>query len=280
MLYDQRSPLSRYAYDLLCSSRTAFAAKDAEQAIGVGHGAFLDAAERLQRRKALVQLRQGFYVVVPPIFVKWGAPTPDHYIDDLMLHEGKPYYVGLLKAGYIHGATHQPVMEFQVVTCARLPKIYAGRSRIFFYYRKDMECVAAGIEERMTSAGRMMISSPELTALDLLRYWRPSGGIHHIATVLVDLAEKIDPRQLAELSEKFERPIVQRLGNMLDRLGHEKLTRPMLETSRKRGHMRWTELEPWAARSAARVPQLGFGVKERDPLWRVVVRNIPEPDDV
>lgn len=280
MLYDQRSPLSRYAYDLLCNSRTAFAAKEAEQAIGVGHGAFLDAAERLQRRKALVQLRQGFYAIVPPIFVKWGAPTPDYYIDDLMRHEGKAYYVGLLKAGYLHGATHQAIMEFQVVTNARLPKIYAGRNRIFFYYRKDMEAVAEGIDERMSNSGRMMISSPALTALDLLRYWRPSGGIHFIATMLVDLAKKIDPGQLAELSKKFERPIVQRLGNMLDRLGHEQLTAPMLEALRKRGHMRWVELEPWAARSAAHVPQLGFGVKERDPLWRVVTRNIPEPDDI
>lgn len=66
MLYDKRSPLSRYAYELLASSRTNFAAIDEEKAIGVSHGAFLDAAERLQRRKALVNIRKGFYVVDPP----------------------------------------------------------------------------------------------------------------------------------------------------------------------------------------------------------------------
>jgi hypothetical protein len=64
-----------------------------------------------------------------------------------MRQEGHPYYVGLLKAAELHGATHQAVMEFQVVTDKRLPKIRAGRSAIGFYYRKDMGAVSAGIED-------------------------------------------------------------------------------------------------------------------------------------
>ena len=46
----------------------------------------------------------------------------------LIRFEHCPYYVGLLKAAEMHGATHQAVMEFQVVTAsvfntliARLP---------------------------------------------------------------------------------------------------------------------------------------------------------------
>ena len=39
-----------------------------------------------------------------------------------MRHEGEAYYVGLLKAAELHGATHQAVMEFQVVTGKRLPE--------------------------------------------------------------------------------------------------------------------------------------------------------------
>ena len=45
--------------------------------------------------------------VVPPQYASWGAPPPGWYIDDLMRHEGRPYYVGLLKAAELHGATHQ-----------------------------------------------------------------------------------------------------------------------------------------------------------------------------
>lgn len=275
MLYDQRSHLSRYARGLLADNRTAFAAADAEQAIGIGHGAFLDAAERLQRRNALVNLRKGFYLVVPPMFEAWGAPSPDYYIDDLMRHEGQAYYVGLLEAGAMHGATHQAVMEFQVVTNGRIRRIDAGGNRIVFYHRKDMEAVAAGIEERVTRAGRMMISSAALTALDLLRYQRGSGGIDHVATMLVDLAETIDPLQLAELSTKFEKPMVQRLGYMLDRLGHQELTTPMHEAMKERGSFRWVELLPWMARE----PDFAFEPLEKDVRWRIVARRIPEPDE-
>nr|WP_245488732.1 type IV toxin-antitoxin system AbiEi family antitoxin [Rhizobium ruizarguesonis] len=39
-----------------------------------------------------------------------------------MRHEGNSYYVGLLKAAELHGATHQAVMEFQVVAAKRLPR--------------------------------------------------------------------------------------------------------------------------------------------------------------
>lgn len=77
-----------------------------------------------------------------PQFASWGAPPPSWYIDALMRHEHQPYYVGLLKAAELHGATHQAVMEFQVGAGKRLPKIRAGRSRIVFYYRTLMDSSA------------------------------------------------------------------------------------------------------------------------------------------
>ena len=107
--------------------------------LGIGHGAFLDAAERLQRRGALVTPRRGFYVVVSPQFASWGAPPPAWYIDALMRYEDQAYYVGLLTAAALHGATHQAVMEFQVVTAKRLPRMRVGRSLIVFYFRKGRE---------------------------------------------------------------------------------------------------------------------------------------------
>jgi len=275
MVHDQRSALASYVSALLSAGRTVFTAEEAEQALGVGRGAFLDAAERLQRRKALLNLRQGFYVVVPPQYASWGAPPPAWYIDALMRHEGQAYYVGLLKAAELHGATHQAVMEFQVLTAKRLPKIRAGRNLIVFYFRKDMDAVTAVIEDRKTDTGTMKISSAALTALDLLRYPQASGGIDNIATVLSDLGQKIDPEQLAALSATVERPIAQRLGHLLDRLGHEALTRPMLEALHARGSLPWTELD----RQEARDPDFAPEPQERDSRWRVIVRRVPELDE-
>ena len=275
MLHDHRSALSRYVSSLLSSGRTVFTAEEAEQTLGVGHGAFLDAAERLQRRKALVNPRQGFYVVVPPQYASWGAPPPAWYIDALMRHESQAYYVGLLKAAELHGATHQAVMEFQVISAKRFPKIRVGRNLIVFYFRKELEAVTEGIGGRKTDTGTMKISSAALTALDLLRYPQASGGIDNVATVLSDLGQRIDPDQLAALSAQVERPVVQRLGHLLEHLGHDALTGPMLKTLQARGSPPWTELD----RQEARDPDFAPEPRERDPRWRVIVRRVPELDE-
>ncbi len=275
MVHDQRSALSSYLNGLLAAGRTVFAADEAQQTLGVSRGAFLDAAERLQRRKALLNPRRGFYVVVPPQFTSWGAPPPAWYIDALMRHEAQLYYVGLLKAAELHGAAHQAVMEFQVVSGKRLPKIRAGRNLIAFYYRKDMDAVSAEVEERKTDTGTMKVSSAALTALDLLRYPQASGGIDNVATVLTDLAEKIDPARLASLSTNTERPVVQRLGYLLDRLGHEAAAKPMFDALTARGPAPWTELD----RLEAKHPDLAPEPRERDSRWHVVVRRSPELDE-
>ena len=275
MVHDRRSALSSYVSGLLSGGRTVFVAEEAEQALGVGRGAFLDAAERLQRREVLLNPRRGFYVVVPPQYVSWGGPPPAWYIDAFMRHEGHIYYVGLLKAAEFHGATHQAVMEFQVISDKRLPKIRAGRNLIVFYFRKNMEAVTAGTEGRKTDTGTMKISSAALTALDLLRYPQASGGIDNVATVLSDLGQKIDPEQLATLSALVERPVVQRLGHLLEHLGHDALTVSMLESLRARGSLPWTELDRQEVRDPAFEPE----PQQRDPRWRVIVRRVPEPDE-
>ena len=274
MFHDRRSALSGYVSGLLSTGRAVFTADEAEQALGVGHGAFLDAAERLQRRKALLNPRQGFYVVVPPQYASWGAPPPAWYIDALMRREGQAYYVGLLKAAELHGATHQAVMEFQVVTAKRLPRIRAGRSLIVFYFRKDLDAVAAGIVDRKTDTGTMKVTSAALTALDLLRYPQASGGMDNIATVLSDLGRKIDREQLAALSVVVERPVVQRLGFLLDHLGHDELTRPMQESLGARGTLPWTELD----RQEARDPDFASEPLQRDVRWRIIARRLPQVD--
>ncbi len=274
MIHDRRSALSGYVSRLLSTGRTVFTSEEAQNALGVGRGAFLDAAERLQRRKALLRPRQGLYVIVPPQFAAWGAPPTAWYIDELMRFEGQAYYVGILKAAELHGATHQAVMEFQVVSAKRLPKIRAGRSLIVYYFRKDMAAVASGIEDRKTDTGIMKISSGALTALDLLRYPQASAGIDNVATVLADLGPKINADQLAALSVSVERTVVQRLGHLLDHLGHQNVTGPMLRALQARGTGPWTELD----RTETRDPDLAPEPLDSDPQWRVIVRRTPVVD--
>lgn len=275
MLHDRRSALARYITDLLSRGETVFTSQDAVKSLGITHGAFLDAAARLQNRKALLSPRQGFYVAVPSQFGSWGAPPPDWYIDTLMQYEQEPYYVGLLKAAELHGATHQAVMEFQVITAKRLPKIRAGRNLIVFYYRKDLSGITVGLVSRKTNTGKMQISSPALTALDLLRYSQASAGIDNVATVLSDLANKIDAQELATLSSAFEKPVVQRLGYLLDHLDFHEKAKPMHDELIGRGKTSWTELD----RRETKDPDFASKPIERNVHWQTIVRRLPEVDE-
>ena len=274
MMIHQRSTFSAYLTRLLSEGKLVFSREDAQKELGISRGALLDAAERQQRRGHLISPRRGFYVIIPPQYLAWGAPPPTWYIDRLMRHEDRPYYVGLLKAAELHGSSHQAVMEFQIVTDKRLPKIKAGRSAMAFYYRKDMEAVASAIEEHKTDTGRMKVSSTELTLLDLLRYPRAGGGLDNVVTVLSDLGERIDPRKLAKLSSAFERSVLQRLGYLLDRFGYSNRTSPLYKTVSQGSSLPWIELEP--AQTAD--PDFAPEPVEKDRRWRVTVRRMPEPD--
>ena len=275
MLNQQVSSLRSYIHNLQVEGRNTFTAEEAKSAIGISQSAFLAAAERLQRRTKLLKIRQGFYVVIPPFFESWGAPEPFCYIDALMDYQKEPYYIALLKAACFYGATHQAVMEFQVISEKRMPTIYAGRHRIVFYNRKSIKNVSIGIEERHTSSGVYQVSSPELTALDLVRYPLAAAGLDNIMTVLTDMGNQIKPKLLAKLSCNFERPVVQILGFFLDSLGFTPKTNKMHKELTKRSKIPWTELNQRESRTGHLITPPKF----RNDKWKVIVRRMPEPDE-
>lgn len=268
------SNLQAYMLRLQSEGRITFTRAEATQALNVSDSAFLKAAERLQKRALLLNPKHGFYVIVSPQYLSWGAPPPSSYIDDLMRHEQRPYYVGLLKAAELHGATHHAVMEFQVVTDKQFRRIKAGRSIIAFYYRKDLKILEGHLSSHKTDTGRMKISSPELTAFDLLRYAHAVGGIDAVATVLSDLKEKLDGQKLASLAPLMERAYVQRLGYLLERVDRAHAAASLHDYLLLKPWP-WSELQPRARAKAEKGPE----PVERNERWRVIVHRHPEIDE-
>lgn len=271
-----RNALESYTDQLAASGVLSFKTDEAVTATGMSRKSFLHASSRAQKARRLFSPRKGFYVIVTDQHQNWGAPPPEWYIDDLMNFEGINYYVGLLKAGEIHGARHQAVMEFQVITGKQFPTIKAGRSRIAFYYRKNMKAVEEGLESRQSHTGTFKISGPELTALDLLRYPKACGGINHIATVLYDLGSQIDPFKLGFLSTAFEKRQVQRLGYLLDYLGFDDAARHLLKILENTDTLNWTEMVPPPRNADA---DLTPEITERDRRWKMVIRRPLEIDE-
>jgi hypothetical protein len=77
MLMEQRRQVfSSYLTRLLSEGRLVFTRAQARKDLKIGEGAFLDAAERQQRKGALITPRRGFYVIVPPQYLALGAPPP------------------------------------------------------------------------------------------------------------------------------------------------------------------------------------------------------------
>lgn len=215
--------LAEYVEALQASGLYTFTKKDAFKAVGGTETAFRFAAIRLTAKGRLVSPRRGFFVIVPVEYRDAGAPPPAWYIHDLMAFHGMPYYVALLSAASLHGAGHQQPQEFQVITSQPLRIVQAGRARIRFFKKSGVE--QTRVVEMKTETGSMRVSSPEATAFDLVAYYRSVGHLNNVATVLADLIEKIDPKELARAAKSgVELPHVQRLGYLLEQVGGKSAT--------------------------------------------------------
>jgi predicted transcriptional regulator of viral defense system len=214
--------LSTYADSLQASGRYTFSRDEALAALQATEKAFKSSAHRLVTKGRLVSPRRGFFVIVPIEYSSAGAPPPSWFIDDLMRFVGHDYYVGLLSAAALHGAAHHQPQEFQVVSRVPHRPAEAGRARLRFFTKKHIE--RAATESMKTDSGSMIVATAETTALDLIRYHESVGYLGNVATVLADLAERLDPTRLvAAVDADAETSVVQRLGYILEQLGAEHL---------------------------------------------------------
>jgi predicted transcriptional regulator of viral defense system len=226
-----RTPASgsagRFVEGLLGQGRYTFTREEAERRLGRGSRATYFALYRLAKAGWLVMPRSGFYVIVDAQHRVAGTLPPEWFINDLMRHMGRPYYVGLLSAAQIHGAAHHRPQEFQLVVPRRTVRpVRAGNVLIRFYGKGPFD--QARLQKVKTPTGALEASSPETTAWDLVRYLRAAGGLDHVATVLSELAEKLDPAKMRDTAERHgEMLVAQRLGYLLDTCGRRRLSRDL-----------------------------------------------------
>jgi predicted transcriptional regulator of viral defense system len=253
-----------YVEGLLAAGRRTFTRREAETALKSSPVATYHSLHRLHKQGWVAMPSRGFYLVVDPEHRQLGAQPPATWIDDLMRFHGRPYYVGLLSAAAMHGAAHQQPQEFQVVAGSVLRSLTVGRVRIRFFFRRRMDVVFT--EQMKTSSGYIPVSTPEMTAYDLVRYRKGAGSIDHIATVLAELAERLDAKKLVAIAEKSEElPVTQRLGYLLEQTGHGELTLELAEVVRA-ARPKMIPLEPKSSEK----------VSARDTKWKLLVNTIIE----
>ncbi|MBI3683305.1 MAG: type IV toxin-antitoxin system AbiEi family antitoxin [Acidobacteria bacterium] len=263
----QPGDFSDFVDRLQASGRYTFHREEARAALGVSEIALQSAARRLAAKGRICAPRRGFYVMVPVEYSQSGAPPPSWFIDDLMKFHQHPYYVGLLSAAALHGAAHQQPQEFQVATDTTLRPITVGRSRIRFFLKRHL--AETPTTEVKTETGAMRVSTPEATALDLVRYVAIAGQLGNVATVLSELSEKINPERLVKAAQaEVELSVVQRLGFLLEHSASSGVAAPLAE---------------WLATKRPRPvplrPERKPKVSEKDPRWQILVNERVEADE-
>jgi predicted transcriptional regulator of viral defense system len=206
-----------YVSGLAARGQYNFASREAQAALGVSAVAAKLALNRLTKQQLIASPARGFYIILPPEYRSLGCLPADQFIPALMKRLNLCYYVGLLSAAQYHGAAHQRPQEFQVFLAMNHRPIHCGAVRVAFIARKRLKDVP--VQPFNTPRGTVLVSTPEATALDLVGYADHAGGLNQVATVLSELAERIDPEKLAAAARTAPVAWAQRLGYLLEHLG-------------------------------------------------------------
>jgi predicted transcriptional regulator of viral defense system len=247
-----------YIDRLAAGGRLDFSSRDAQEALGVTPAAAKMALNRLARRGLIASPARGFYVIVPPEYRSLRSLPAEQFIPALMQRRGLMYYVGLLSAAQYHGAAHQRPQEFQVMVAQARRPILSGAVRVAFIVRKEIAAIP--VQSFNTPRGTVRVSTPEATAVDLIGYPDRIGGLDQATTVLIELAERLDPEKLVMAAQTAPIPWAQRLGYLLVKVG----------AGDRAGPLR-SYVAQHARQTAVLVPNAPRKDAARDEDWKLIV---------
>jgi predicted transcriptional regulator of viral defense system len=223
---------------------------------------------RLKSKGKVAQIRKGFYAIIPPEYSIQGMLPVYLFIDDLMKSLNRRYYVGLISAAALHGAAHQQPMEsFIIIEKPALRDIKNQKIKINFYVKKNWD--DQDIIQKKTDAGYINVSSPELTALDLL-YYIDSIGINRTATILKELSAEIKPENLMRVAKSYpQTAAIQRLGYLLSKEIHNEALANAIAASLKERRLFQIPLSPATGNTNGAT----------DPDWKII-QNVKIESDL
>lgn len=211
--------LTDWKDDLLAKGRNSFSLEQVKKAFPThSEIAVKRSLNRLSVKGEIVSIYKGYYLIISSQYASRGILPPTIYIDALMKYLNRPYYMGLLNAAALHGASHQQPQEFFVFT--NFPVLRdTKRKGILVNYISIKNFPEKLLEERKTESGYLKISSPELTAIDLINFEKRVGGLDRVSTVLNELSDEIKPEKFNPAFLKVVSSVsVQRLGYILDKV--------------------------------------------------------------
>jgi hypothetical protein len=101
--------------DLEKRGAISFSRKQVETAFTeLSESAVSSALHRQVNKNEVLAVWKGFYLIIPVKYATRGIIPPILFIDDLMKHLNRSYYVGLLNAASYYGSSHQQPQDYTV----------------------------------------------------------------------------------------------------------------------------------------------------------------------
>ncbi|APQ18600.1 type IV toxin-antitoxin system AbiEi family antitoxin domain-containing protein [Maribacter hydrothermalis] len=170
---------------------------------------------RLVTKKEIINLRKGFYLIIPPRYSKQEQLPIQLFADKLFNYLDSKYYLGFYSAAKFHGAGHQQVQREYVMTDNQFPNIKKSSLDIHFFTTSKWP--TKNILEKKSDAGIFKISSPALTAADLISHQTKLGGINRMLAILEELSEEITVQDINDLLSWYpHKSTLQRFGFLLE----------------------------------------------------------------
>lgn len=249
---------------LLSKGKNFFSKQEALTSLGISPNQFVHQAYRLSKKGIIRKLERDFFMIIPAEYRTLGSLPPHWIISPFMEHVGGCYYIGLLSAASLYGATEQQPMVFQVIVEKPIKKILLPRGAIEFHVKSD--CSNSVLETITAPTGYTKRSTKEQTIVDLVGYYKSSGGLSNVALIIKDLGPECSPRALQYVIDReTNTSLLQRLGYLLEFTKLKRLAKIVERSLAKRTHF-YIPLRPDS------IERTG----ERLPRWKIILNDYVE----
>ncbi|WP_026838345.1 type IV toxin-antitoxin system AbiEi family antitoxin [Gillisia sp. JM1] len=215
--------VSEYIHKLLGVEEYSFSLNELLNQTGKGKTALVRELDRLIEKNEVINLRQGFYLILTPRYSSFGKLPINLYIHKLFDYLGRNYYLGFYSAAKVYGASHQQSQRDYVMTQA--PKLLdIQKSAIDIRFLTSSVWPKSNIISKKSDAGIYYISSPALTLADLVRYQNKLGGLNRMLSSVEELLEEITQNDFEELLDWHDhKATLQRLGYLISEVEPENI---------------------------------------------------------
>jgi len=210
--------VSEYINKLLSVEEYSFSLAELLKETGKGKTAIIRELDRLIEKGEVINLRQGFYLILTPRYAKFGKLPISLYIHKLFDYLERKYYLGFYSAAKIYGASHQQTQRDYVMS--QTPKLLDIRKSVIdIRFFTTSVWPKNNIISKKSDAGIYHISSPALTLADLIRYQNKLGGLNRMLSTIEELLEEVSQDDLQDLLEWFDhKATLQRIGFLISEI--------------------------------------------------------------